>query len=47
MTGSFGSFPAFRQWLLSAQARVKTQKRPHVVSFKLDWISGEVGFRWK
>jgi len=26
---------------------VKTQKRPHVVTFKLDWISGEVGFRWK
>jgi len=25
---------------------VKTQKRPHVVPFKLDWISGEVGFRW-
>ena len=28
-------------------AGVKTQKRPHVVPSKLDWISGEVGFRWK
>jgi len=26
---------------------VKTQIRPHVVPSKLDWISGEVGFRWK
>jgi len=26
---------------------VKTQKRPNAVPFKLDWISGEVGFRWK
>ena len=28
-------------------ACVKTQKRPHVVSPELDWISGEVGLRWK
>ena len=27
--------------------RVKTQKRPHVVPFKLDWISSEASFRWK
>jgi len=26
---------------------VKTQKRPQVVPFKLDCISGEVGFRKK
>jgi len=26
---------------------VKTQKRPHVVRFKLDRISGEVGYHWK
>jgi len=26
---------------------VKTQKRAHVVRFKLDRISGEVGFHWK
>ena len=26
---------------------VKTQKRPHVVPFKLDWISDEVSFHWK
>ena len=26
---------------------MKTQKRPYAVSFKLDCISGEVGFRWK
>jgi len=28
-------------------ACVKAQKRPHVVPFKLEWISGEVGFRCK
>jgi len=28
-------------------ACVKTQKRPHVVPFKLDWFSSEAGFRWK
>ncbi len=26
---------------------VKTQKRPHVVPFKFDWISSEVGYHWK
>ncbi len=26
---------------------VKTQKRPYAVSFKLDCISGEAGYRWK
>ena len=26
---------------------VKTQKRPHVVPFKFDWISSEVGCHWK
>jgi hypothetical protein len=26
---------------------VKTQKRPHVVPSKLDWISDEVGLCWK
>ncbi len=26
---------------------VKTQKRPRVVPFKLDWISDEVGLCWK
>jgi len=28
-------------------ACVKTQKRPHVVPFKLDWFSSEVGYHWK
>jgi len=32
---------------LLALACVKTQKRPHVVLFKLDWISDEVGLYWK
>jgi hypothetical protein len=27
-------------------ACVKTQKRPHVIPFKLDWVSGEVGLCW-
>jgi len=28
-------------------ACVKTQKRPHVVPSKLDWVSDEVGLHWK
>jgi hypothetical protein len=28
-------------------ACVKTQKRPHVVPFKLDWVSSEVSIPWK
>jgi hypothetical protein len=28
-------------------ACVKTQKRPHVIPFKLDWVSSEVSIPWK